>query len=663
MFQNISRDFVEEQDEITDVNLSKKEKIIEILKKVFSKENIIMYALGIFLSIASFGENLNLAPFGIALIVAYLSNCKPIGILSIIVIIINFIRFGPQNGLNIIFVLLLLLLTMIVKMPKYEEEKNEKRKLTLRLFIVTFTVNILGFLFKEFLIYDFLVSLISSIAVCVFYKIFTNGISVLTSIFEKRVYSIEEVMSASLMVAICISPLGDFNIFGFNVRNILCILIVMVMGWKNGILVGATTGITIGTVLGIVSQSQVVLVASYALSGMIAGIFSKLGKVGVIIGFILGNVLLTYVYNGNVIPVIVFREILIASLGLLVLPKNMKINIADLNPDYKLLPETTGRTLEENKDTIYKLNSMSETISDIAKSYKEAAATILDEEELNKQEEENFKIFEKELQNNINNLEDNVLFEDYEEIKEEFLKDVFKVLIENEILKKKELLDILEKYNCYIVESDSTSIDDDIQNDINEVLKAINDAYKVNKVNFIWKKKLDENKKTVSNQLEEVSKAIGKLAKDIEDNKSIEEYIEKEKSIKEELEELNLTIQEVHINKESNGKLKVEVYTNICQNVEKPDCNIKKMTKLISKIVNEKVVLQKQECGLRTKENGCKFIFGSDNKMNISIGVAKTTKKDSEISGDTSTQAKLEDGKYLIALSDGMGSRKRSKKK
>ena len=43
-------------------------------------------------------------------------------------------------------------------------------------------------------------------------------------------------------------------------------------------------------------------------------------------------------------------------------------------------------------------------------------------------------------------------------------------------------------------------------------------------------------------------------------------------------------------------------------------------------------------------------------KYNIQIGVAKTTKADSPISGDSNLQAKLEDGKYLLALSDGMGS-------
>lgn len=42
--------------------------------------------------------------------------------------------------------------------------------------------------------------------------------------------------------------LGDTAVFGYSVKNILSILLVLILGWKNGILVGATSGITIGVV-------------------------------------------------------------------------------------------------------------------------------------------------------------------------------------------------------------------------------------------------------------------------------------------------------------------------------------------------------------------------------------------------------------------------------
>jgi len=43
-----------------------------------------------------------------------------------------------------------------------------------------------------------------------------------------------------------------------------------------------------------------------------AGIFNRFGKIGVVIGFALGNVLLAYVSNGYTVELIHFKEILIA---------------------------------------------------------------------------------------------------------------------------------------------------------------------------------------------------------------------------------------------------------------------------------------------------------------------------------------------------------------
>ncbi len=53
----------------------------------------------------------------------------------------------------------------------------------------------------------------------------------------------------------------------------------------------------------------------------------QIWKIGVIIGFILGNVVLTYVSNGNTSAVIYLREIFIASLGLILIPKKNRSKI------------------------------------------------------------------------------------------------------------------------------------------------------------------------------------------------------------------------------------------------------------------------------------------------------------------------------------------------
>lgn len=395
--------------------------------------------------------------------------------------------------------------------------------------------------------------------------------------------------------------------------------------------------------------------------GMMAGIFNRLGKIGVVIGFVLGNILLSYVSNGNTSSIIAIQEILIASLGLLAVPKSMKINIEDLYETTKLLPEGSGKSLEENKDTIYKLNSMSETIFEIARTYKEAAATIVDEEDLKNQERDNFTIFERELQNDLENMEQNILFEDMYLPEDNLLEDIFEMLLEKETINRRDLLDILANHNNYIIGFDQEYINDSVEKDINQMLKTLNNAYKVSKLNFIWKKKLDENKKAVSNQLEEVSKAIGSLAEKIEEQE--EDMFQKEKEeIKVLLQEKEIEVEDIVIKQEQTGRMKVMLYTTPCENVEKPACDIKKMGKIITKVCGETMILQKQECGKRLRIPSCVYTYLSEDKQTIQIGMAKTVKSGSTISGDTSLQTTLEDGKYLFAISDGKGSGEEARK-
>ena len=661
MFQNIARDFEENQNSYEDVELNKKEKIKEAIKKCVSKKMIMVYIVSFLLSCVSFNINKELAPFGIAILVAILSNCIPIGIASIFVITGTSICFGGSSTLNLLLTLFLVFVSILIKSPKYEEEKGEKRKLGLRLFISCLLVQVVPLFFKQIVIYDLLFAVIYSIAAFIFYKIFSNSIDIITNIGEKRAYSIEEVMGASLMLAISVCAIGDVNVFGFSVRNILCILVVLVMGWKNGILVGATSGVTIGSVVGIIGGGEPIIIATYALSGMIAGIFNRLGKIGVIIGFILGNVLLTYVSNGNTSSIIAFQEILIASLGLLAVPKNVKIDIEDLYGKVKLLPDGADRTLEENKDTIYKLNSMSETIYEMSKTYKEAAATIVDEEELKKQEEDNLSIFERELENDLEGLEENILFDDIYSPEDNLIEDIFNLLLDNERINRRDLLDVLAAHNNYIIGYEKDYISDDVEKDIEQMVKIINYSYKVSKLNFIWKKKLDENKKAVSSQLEEVSKAIGNLADQI-DTKENDPFSKQKEEIKLLLKEKDIEIQNINYKKEPSGRIEVTLYTPSCENVENPTCDIKKMARIISKVCEENMILQKQECALRKKVPNCMYTFISEDKQQLRIGIAKTTKADSTMSGDTSIQTKLEDGKYLLAISDGMGSGKEARK-
>lgn len=88
------------------------------------------------------------------------------------------------------------------------------------------------------MIYDLLLSIGIAISSYIFYKIFANSLIVINEFGIKKAFSIEEVIGASILLAICASSFRNLSVFGFEIKTILSILIVLVLGWKNGVLVG-----------------------------------------------------------------------------------------------------------------------------------------------------------------------------------------------------------------------------------------------------------------------------------------------------------------------------------------------------------------------------------------------------------------------------------------
>ena len=637
MFQNLQNDGQAEQKK--DVN-----KKINIFSNVFSKQNILLYIVTFMVS--SIGVGQGVSPFALSITAASFSYGIPALLIIILSLIGSILGFGVNGALNYILTLLVFMFSFFIFKPKYnEQDRNEKLKLGKNLFIGTLVVGIIRLLISGFTIYDLLITITLAIMAFVFYKIFVNSIVTLIDFREKRAFSIEEVIGASLLLAIAFSALGNFQILGFSIRNILCIFIVLVLGWKNGILIGTTSGVTIGVTLGIIAEAEPVLVAAFAISGMIAGILNKFGKIGVILGFIIGNGILMYISNGGTTELILLKEILIASIGLLAIPKSIKIDIEEFVGVGKFLPSFPGNALNQSSDVAQKLNTVSEAIQDIAQTYNEVAVTTIDEQDTL---EKNKQIFISELLNSLDNLQDNMLYDDISKVDGKIVDELFNILVKNQELTRKDLLKVFAENNSYIIGFDDEQISKYLEENIEQVVKAFNYSYRISKVNFVWTKKLEEKNKNMQAQLDGVSKAINNIVTDIQKDINSNNKFQKEKEqILELLEQKNIAIDNISIKQQKNKRYVIDMYFKTNE-IEEQD--IKKIEHILSTILKENIILNEN------KQNSNILTFMSEDKFALGLGIAKTTKNKSSVSGDSILHLRLNDGKYLLAISDGMGS-------
>ena len=638
MFQNLSDQTVKEevndyQDKTSQKNWGM------VIRNILTIPNIILYMISAMASAVSIMNGLD--PFGIAIFAAACSNGVMAFPIFIATLIGTFWGMGKTATLLYGIIAVVFLGLLFLKKPKvvYEND-NEHTKLGMHLMVAIFLVQIMQIFSQTFLVADFVAILMQCFLAFIFYKIFVNAMPVIRDIGKEKIFSPEEAIGACLMVTIALGCFGNSTIAGFSISHILCTFLVLLLGWQNGILLGTTTGVTLAVGSTVLGFSDPYLIAVYAICGMMAGILSRWNKVGVLIGLGIVGVGIIYGQATNYTYVHEMQEILIAMIGLLFVPKGMQIPIEqDINPA-KMFPVTKDRRLGENKEAIEKLNTMSETIKTIAKSYDEAAATVVEDQ---KTLEQNRQIFKRDLAINLENLTDNILYDDMVEYDNGIVDDIFNVLLEKSEIDNEDLIRIFEQHNSYI----NVGIEDDeirkrVEKNIFQVVKAVNYTYEVSKINFIWKQKVSENHKTMSEQLEKVSQVIESLADDMQQEDPIQEQ-HMTKRIQKMLDQQEIRYMGVETKRHKNNRWIIGVI------LEEPNQkNIHKVEEILKDLLDSpmKYRLAKEDIQ----------IFETADKFQMRIGVAKTTKQKNTISGDSDTSLRLKDGKYLVALSDGMGS-------
>ena len=630
MFQNIQAETN---------NYTKEETVAKrnILTNVISRKYILLYIITFLVSTIGMGQAVS--PFSLAMLVAVIANEIPIIAMLVVGLIGNIVGCGVGSILPYILTMLVFFASFFAISPKYNDEsRNEKIKLGGRLFSASLIIGMVRTAIDGFLLYDIFATIATSILIYILYKVFTNSISVIVNFTEKRAFTLEEVIGTSILLVVAACSIGDFAILGFSIRNIIAIFVVLVLGWKNGMLVGTTAGVTVGVTLGIITGSEPIGIAVYAISGLIAGILNKFGKIGVIVGFILGNIIVIYIQNGGMENLIIFQEILIAGAGLLVVPKNVHIDIESVIGENKFLPTGSNRSLERSKETIERLRDVSKAVKDMAENYTQ-----------NQKSEQNKQIFITELLNQTDNLENNLLYDNISDVEGPIVDEIFNMLLKKQYITEKDLLKIFEENDVYVVgfEDEEKTVNKDVE----KMTKTINSAYYISKMNFIWSERLKEEKSNVKTQLQGVSKAISDIADDIKTEiRNNELYSDEKDKISLLLKQKDILVQEISLNKKDDGRFIIELYIE-----ENEKENLTEAIKtIIEKTLGEKVKLTENK--IIKNENCEKYVFSSDDKFFLEVGQAFAVKDGMPVSGDSILQLKLKDGKYLLVISDGMGS-------
>lgn len=256
MFQNVSNS------SRTGVNEEPENKIVLAFKELFTPHNLIIYVLTFLVSMVSIKHEI--IPFGLAILAACMGGTVPIFMVYIVSFISTWIFHGLSGlatffGTSVIFFILI----FIFKPKISTDDRNEVLKVGSRLFLASFLYNLINNIRGVFLIYDVFLGLVIAALTYTFYKIFVNGIVVIRDFGKKKAFTVEEIIATAIILAIAISSLKDVQVFSLSISNILIIFMILVLGLKNGMLVGGTAGLSIGLALTLVRKHRFIATNSF----------------------------------------------------------------------------------------------------------------------------------------------------------------------------------------------------------------------------------------------------------------------------------------------------------------------------------------------------------------------------------------------------------------
>ena len=495
------------------------------------------------------------------------------------------------------------------------------------------SVGAISYIRGGFLLYDLLVLLFEGFIVFIAVVILSVGLPAFEENYDRKILSNEEVISLSILIGLVIMGFTGVNLpFGLSLKSILSIFIILIFSLKMGAGFSSASGIALGLINSMVLSGNPLLIGTYGFCALLSGIFKPFGRIGVALAFILGNAIITAFFNASTEVLINIYDILIAIVVFCFIPGAL-IKITD-----KVF-NTSFNTMKENEMYSIKIKDiMLQRLYNVSASFEQLARVFSD-------------IAEKKKVMNKNDVA--VIFD---QVAEKVCKDCGLCLVcwEREFHNTYQVMfGLLKKLENkgWVDEKDIPPYFSNRCVRPDTLVEAINYEYEIYKVNLMWQNKVKDSRNLISQQLQSLSGIISKITKEVATDFNFNSELEREILVA--FDRNAIKIRNVSVLENSKGKYEVDIVFKPC------DGNNKCMTEsveLISEIIGRRMTKGSKLCTRKNREAVCKVRYIEEEIYSVSMGVARIKKDGQNECGDNYSFMQLDNGKYVLALSDGMGS-------
>lgn len=598
------------------------------INKLVDYNTIIFMVMGFLLSRSILIDSL--APLGLAF---FICMCKfdrykyPVFISTLLGV------FLSGNDTNSIFKYTIALCAMMVLSGQVKRSSSIFKSGLLGALILL-SISIGQALVGSKYIYDFLIIGMEIVMLFISTYIFSFGTSLIINSNNRVSVRIEESISISLLVTFSIMGVGSISLFGVSIRAVLSTMLILIASIVGGSAMGATSGVVVGVAFIINNITSAIYMGIYSFAGLVGGAFIRLNKYFSILGYILSWIIMYSYTSGITSNIMEIRDILIASLIVILLPKSFFNKIEKLIKSNIDSNEIVYDYINRSKKiTNMRLMDMYKTYNDLANTFDQ----IRDRDKIISESE-------------ITSLVD-MIYND-ECVNCSMRRMCWETRFNHTYKLIYDLIENIEEHGKVT----SKTIPDDFRRECMKpevIAKIASYYYKLFALDYDWNNKFSESRRIVANQIRYISKSIEDLSKDLDTNVVID--LSKEKTILDELERNYININKINYITKGKDDFEITIEKKSCSNNHLCD---KKLVRVIEDCLDEKLSVQKIGC--HSLCSNCTIKLTKAQVYKAVTEVASMSRDGYLLSGDNYTHMEVSDGNYIMAISDGMGKGKKA---
>lgn len=601
-------------------------------KKKLSFENgiftlVLSLVSGALLSRVGFGfvEGLYLAPFGIGylLSVSKKSDVKRL-FLVCVAVLIGYLTGGSKN-IDITLYISLVTVILLCKFTCNTLNKEFDNKIAfLSIIITSLAVGLL--MGQQSFEINLVFSLTKAIVIIPVFYMINYASGCMQEINTNYFYSTEELISIAILSCLVIAGIGDFVIFGVEIRTIIALSMVITTAYAAGSNSGAILGITMGIIIGIANNDLLVATTMYGICGLIVGVFKETGKIFSFLAYLI-SLFMILTYTGNVTVHSIIEVVLAGIIMMLIPEKNIKEILRELNNEEKSKIISDAQVEGIKLEFVDRLESLRGSLTAVATSIESLSGN------------------------------EKLLMKNKGAAMVESLAD--RVCQECEMNSKcwgRELHSTFSDFGELMLSCESKKIY--LPKDLNlkcvkrsTLLKSAEELFSTYTINEALKSRLIEGRSVVANQINNMSTTVASILGDF--NNNVDSCLQIDKLLRKTLVKNKIRYNNIYSYTDRKGHLKIKIKIDsydgesYCRNSIIP---------IISELVRTSLNIAEDGCKINPETNECSVTIEEAYKYNVSSYVSFNVKDGEKYSGDSYSFGKNKVGEYVTIVSDGMGS-------